>query len=758
MARKAKKGPTLREVITEQVTGEKPASAYEDEKTGAERSEAEAVAQWTLEMQGADRFFEKWHIAGDKTVRRFLGESQMEGGPAYPSSQLNLFYSNITTMTAILYAKLPKVEADRRFLDPNDDVARVAAEMVTRILQNDMNREDDNTDSVLRSALQDRLVPGLGAARVMYGMTEKDNVKTDEYCDVSYIHWKDVRWSPCRTAGELRWKAFRAYMRKPEVEARFGKEHANAIPYASDGPQLDNERKAATGGVDVPADKQAEIWEIWDKPSKCVYWWVKGYSKFLDKKENPLELTEFFPDALPMVANATTSKYIPKPDYALAQDLYTEIDNLETRISLLTAAARCVGVYDRQSKEIQRMLTDGVENQLIPVDNWAMFAEKGGLKGVVDWLPLEAVVSAIETLTLQQQTRIQQLYQVTGMSDIMRGQATTGGVTATEQRIKAQFGSTRMQAIQEEFGRFAQDLLNKKVQIIRNFYDIERIRKLSNIMNTVDAPLAEQALALIKNREEFDIRVAVRADTMAMIDYDSLKMERTEYLQAVSQFMGQSMGLVEQQPEAAPFLLQLLRFGLAAYKGGQEIEGVIDQFAAKVEQKLAEAAQQPPPPNPEMIKAQAAVQKAQVDAQAAQQKMQMEMQKQQMDLQMEQQRFELEKQKMQMELAFEREKMQLEREKMMLELQLKGAQAQQKMATDAAMADVKLQTEEQRASMELQTSQAQAKQDLAMQRESHQQSMKQSEQQSAAKVKATTAQAKAKQAAAAKPAAKAGAK
>lgn len=749
MARK-RKAPTLREVITEQVTGEKPASAVED----GERGEADEVGQWTLEMQGADRFFEKWHTAGDKTVRRFLGEQTQDMTP-YPASSLNLFYSNITTMMAILYAKLPKVEADRRFLDPNDDVARVAAEMMTRILQNDMNKEDDSTETVLRAALQDRLVPGLGAARVLYTMQEAGEgdaaTKTGESCSLKYIHWKDVRWSPCRTSDELRWKAFRSYMRKPEVEKRFGKEHANAIPYASNGPQLDNERTKSTtsGGVDVPADKQAEVWEIWDKPSKCVYWWVKGYSKFLDKKENPLELPEFFPDAKPMVANSTTSKYIPKPDYALAQDLYVEIDNLETRISLLTAAAKCVGVYDRGSKEIQRLLTDGVENQLIPVDNWAIFAEKGGVKGVVDWLPLEAVVSAIETLTIQQQSRIQQLYQVTGMSDIMRGQATTGGATATEQRIKAQFGSTRMQAIQEEFGRFAQDLLNKKLQIIRNFYDIEYIRKLSNIMNTVDAPLAEQALALIKNPKEFDIRVAVRADTMAMIDYDSLKMERTEYLQAVSQFMGQSMGMVEQQPEAAPFLLQLLRFGLSAYKGGQEIEGVIDQFAAKVEQKLAQAAQQPPPPNPEMIKAQAAVQKSQIDMQATQQKAQLEMQKQQQDLQMEQLRFQLEKEKMTQELAFMREKMQLEREKMVLELQLKGAQAQQKMQTDAAMADVKLQTEEQRANMELETSQRQAEADMQMQQESHQQSMQQSKQQSDAQVKATAAQAKAK--AAAKP-------
>lgn len=677
-ARPRKPKKTLRDTITEQVTG---VSVESGEPLTEEAQVAQEVQKWTMELQDSDKFLEKWHSQGDKTVRRFLDDEGADANTPYPTYRLNLFYSNIVTMKAILFAKLPKVEADRRFLDPSDDVARVASEMVTRILQNDLNSEDDATGEVLKNALQDRLIPGYGGARIRYCMEEKDETKADEWCDVVYTHWKDVRWSPCRTYEEVRWKAYRSYMTKEEVETRFGEDVAKAIPYASSGPEL-NANKHAPGAVPVPASKQAEVWEIWDKTSKCVYWYVSGYMKFLDKQENPLELKEFFPDARPMVSNTTTSRYVPKPDYAMAQDLYTEIDVLETRIALLTAAAKCVGVYDRQSGDVQRVFTEGVENQLIPVDNWALFAEKGGLKGVMDFVPLEAVVNAIQVLTQQQQSRIQQLYQVTGMSDILRGQATAGGVTATEQKIKAQFGSTRMQAIQEELGNFAQDLLNKKVQLIRKFYDPQRILELSNILNTPDAELAPQAIELIKSpTDQFDLRVAVRSDTMAQVDYDSLKMERTEYLQATSQFLGQSMPLIEQHPESAPFLLQLLRFGLSAFKGGNEIEGVIDQFTSAVEEKLKQAASQPPPPNPEMQKMQMEMQMAQQEgqqkAQLEQQKMQMDMQKMQQELDIEKQKAALEIQKMQMELQYLREKYQME--------------AQQKQADSA----IKLQTAQQ---------------------------------------------------------------
>jgi hypothetical protein len=36
-------------------------------------------------------------------------------------------------------------------------------------------------------------------------------------------------------------------------------------------------------------------------------------------------------------------------------------------------------------------LSEGVENKLIPVDNWAAFAEKGGLKGAISLLPLDRI-------------------------------------------------------------------------------------------------------------------------------------------------------------------------------------------------------------------------------------------------------------------------------------------------------------------------------------------------------------------------------
>lgn len=603
---------SLKQTLTALVTGKAL------EGTGTAVDEA---AKWKMELQGAERFLEKFHGSGKKTVDAYRGDY----AGADSSSRLNLFYANVVTLKAMLFSQLPKCEADRRFLDPDDDVARVAAEMACRVVENDLYDPDDTFEEAAKEALSDRLIPGLGEVRIKYNVEEAEiegalpdeegvipTEKTDEWTDFVYTHWKDVLWSPCRTRAEMRWKAYRSYMDRDAIEKRFGIEAAEAVAYTSKGPDFGDRDSRVT---ELREAKEAEVWEIWDKPSKEVIWLCKGYGKILDKKPDPLELPEFWPSES-MLANTVSDKLIPKSDYAMTQDLYREIDELQTRITLLTRAAKVAGVYDQSAKAVSRIFTEALENTLVPVENWAIFADKGGLKGVIDWVPLADIVGAIETLNNQLQARIALLYQVTGMSDIMRGQATTTGVTATEQKIKAQYGSVRIKDKQEEFGLFVQNLLNKKVTIIRKFYSDEQIVKLSNILNTPDAPMVADALALLRS-DDFNCRVIVRASTLAQVDMENLKAERTEYMQATAQFLGQSLPLMQFNPSMTPFLLKLLRFGLSAFGSANEIEGTVDQYVAEVEKQLAEAAAKPPQPSPDEIKLQGEMQLEQVRQQGA---------------------------------------------------------------------------------------------------------------------------------------------
>jgi len=630
------------------------------------------ASRWQMEFSAAKKWIKKWHKQSEKVVKRFVDDRDKDNVDDL-STKLNLFNANIATLQSMLYGRMPKVEVDRRFADQDDDVARVAGQILQRILNTDIESAGEDYSHVLRSALGDRLIVGFGTARVKYDFEEKqtevppqldpitgvelapgytDTKVEDEWVDTVYTHWKDILWSPCRTYAEMRWRAYRSYLTRDELITRFGEDLGKLVPLDSKGPTYEKDRD---GAREKDVWDQAEVWEIWDKTNRKVFWYVEGFDRILDIKEDPLGLDSFFPEPPAMLANLTTSKYIPKADYVIAQDLYQQVDILETRISLLTAACKAVGVYDKENDGIQRVFMEGVENQLIPVDQWAAFSEKGGLKGVVDWIPIEQIAAVIQILTQKQNDLINQLYQVTGMADILRGAASTVGVSATEQAIKAKFASIRVQALQDEFARFASDLQRLKAEIIAKHYQPYCILEQSNILSTPDAALAQQAVELIKQPNASRWKIQVKPETLAMVDYAQLKQDRVEYINALATFLQSAAPLLEMSPAAGPFLMQLMKWGLAGFKGSNEIEGIVDQAIAQLEQMMQQGGDKKP--DPEQIKAQAEIQKAQ-----------MAMQKAQMDFQMDQQRFQ-----------FEMAQCQKEHEYKMLEMQTKHQMEMEKL-------------------------------------------------------------------------------
>jgi len=268
------------------------------------------------------------------------------------------------------------------------------------------------------------------------------------------------------------------------------------------------------------AVKQAVVYEIWDRSKKQVVWWSKGYKEILDTKDDPLKLVGFEPCPTPMLANITTSNTMPRPDYYMIQDQYTELDTLNNRISMLLQACKVVGVYDQSAVGIQRMLNEGFDNQLIPVDNWAMFAEKGGLKGNIDWLPLDVVVAALTQLIQNRELIKAQIYELTGISDIVRG-ATKASETLGAQEIKSKFASISIKKRQDEVARFAAEILRIKAEIQVKHFDDAILVKKSNIAATGADNLrfADAALALLHRDDGFEWRVEVTADSIAQADY-----------------------------------------------------------------------------------------------------------------------------------------------------------------------------------------------------------------------------------------------
>jgi hypothetical protein len=453
-------------------------------------------AYWKAEIRACDKEMEDWRNRAARVVNRYRderGDSALGGGV----KKYNLLWSTINTMLPAIYGRPPAPVVMRRYTDP-DQVARVASLILERVITFQLSAQSDFHPAV-KHALQDRLLPGMGCAWVRYQKAQASPTGTldnDYYARlagnvaaVDFVYWGDFGFIPSRTWEEVPavWRV--VYLTRDELKARFPK-------VGSDVPLDYTPARHPDAGAGVETDepkgnlfKQAKVYEVWDKRSSKVCWVSMGYETLLDEKPDPMGFPGFFPCPKPMFATNTTGNLVPVPDYCMYQDQAEEIDNLTQRLDMLTKALKVVGVRDASEEALARMLNEGVDNELIPVDTWAAFAEKGGIKGVMDFLPIDMVIVVVEKLFNIRQQLIQDIYQIMGISDIVRG-ATNPNETLGAQKIKAQFASVRLDALKFDLARFVSEIVQLMGHVAVTFFDDETLVAQSAIMHSPDGQKA----------------------------------------------------------------------------------------------------------------------------------------------------------------------------------------------------------------------------------------------------------------------------
>lgn len=621
----------------------KPKAPAKSGKLSAADSAA-AAKKWQVELSASKRWMAKFTRSARACERAYMGGGDADDMlvPTGTSSEgkVNLFWSNVQVVLSAIYGKLPKADVDRKFKDFDDDVARVAGIIMQRILNGDMERDWDDTNASMRDAVQDRFVAGLGQVWCRYDveteefdepitdpmtgapvmgpdgqpMTQKSERIINEEAETDYVYWDDFRYSPCRRWRECRWCARRVYMRPARVKERFKltDEQVAMLPVATRMP-TDNVGDAQDDVLKATPQKMIAVWEIWEKEGNYVCWYVEGCNYVLDQQPDPLELDDFFPCPMPCVATTLTKAFLPRSDYAMAQGLYRQLDTINAKLASLTEAVKAAGVYDKTASGVKSLLTTGVQNALVPVDNWSSFVERGGLKGVVDWMPIDAFVNAIMQLNQRKQAIQADLYEVLGISDIMRG-ASVASETLGAQQLKVQYGGARLSNLQNDVARFVSEVMRIRANIVANVFQPETILRRSQIERTPDAALAQPAVQLLKDFGTAMYSITVTSDSLAAPDWAAEKEARTEFLGATSNYLMAAAPMVQQSPQVGSFLIKLLQWAAAGFKGAATIEGVLDEAARALAQQAASPPPPPPPPTPEDEKNKASAQKYSAEA------------------------------------------------------------------------------------------------------------------------------------------------
>jgi hypothetical protein len=597
---------------------------------------------WLAMLAHARRQFEAYHDKCDSIDKLFADLERMAALDR--SREFQMFWANIQVLGPSIYSRPPVPAVTARF-NNNDPVVRNAAEFLERsvAVAFDMTTIDD----VMKHCRDDLVM----SARAVPWVTYEPETKPYESVCIVHTDRRDFLHEPARYWYEVGWVAKRAFLTKREARKRFQK-HSGDL-YQKAAYEIQKDENGNDNGL-----LKAGFWEIWSKTQNKVVWVSEGCDQVLDQGKPHLKLEGFFPCPRPAYSTLQRRTLIPVPDFVFYKDQLEEINELTNRIAALSEALKVRGFYPAGmgdiSDAIEAAMKSTLPNQvLVPVSDWAMMGDQS-LKDMIVWVPLADIAQAITGAVAIRKQLIEDVYQITGMSDIMRG-ATDPNETLGAQQLKSQYGSIRIRDRQEELIRMARDLVRIVAEIMAEEFSPKTLASMAqmDLMTDSDvrkqiAPLDAQLLQITRDIKaaQSDPEVAAMAqqdpekaqqvieaakakageisqqidelqqtvtleqvtdflqdekirpfildietDSTIAPDENAQKQRVTEYLGAMGSLLSQALPAVQQLPQAAPMLAEMIRFAQKQFRVGRSMDQVVDEFATSMQQ----LAQQPPP-------------------------------------------------------------------------------------------------------------------------------------------------------------------
>lgn len=612
---------------------------------------------WLAAIADAEKTFANYHQRCDNIARHYADLRSMAA--ASGDRQMRLFWANLEVLKPAIYARKPIPVVSPRFGN-RKGVPRTTADILERCLIASYDLED--LHSQMLAVRDDLALFGRGVIWLRYDHDPDTGVEAVRY---EHVSRQDFLHNPARKWSEVEWVARRSWLDDETGEARFGDAWASVRKN-----RVSNQ--ASDGGK---GDLRGEVWEIWHKHKRVVVWVSPNQDaggEVLDIQNPPFDLHRFFPCPRPAYGTCEPDTLRPVPDFMYCRDQLEEINQLTARLSALCDALKMKGFYAAGAGEIGDAIEAALKSRsdnavLVPVSNFAALGG-AGLKDSIVWLPVAEIAATIQQLIGVRQQLITDVYQITGISDIMRGDS-QASETATAQQIKAQYGNVRVRDRQESMVRVSLEVTEIAAEIMAETFMPETLRIMSQVEDVPDQATIQQQIVAIQQqvqqaiadpqvqqmarqnpdqaqqllqqaqqqigqlqeavtwekcvqtlRDQKTRPFVLDIETNSTVQPDEMadKQSRVEALQALGSLLGQALPVVQAAPETGQFFAETLKWFASGFRMGRAMDTAIDGFA----DQLAERARQPKQPDPAAMQAQA-------EAEARDKQLQLEAQKHQ---------------------------------------------------------------------------------------------------------------------------------
>lgn len=581
------------------------------------------VQIWLKKINLAKKDEEDWRKEAKKAIEIYEADDD--------KTSFNILHSNIETLVPALYNSTPVPDVRRRYGDA-DPVAKLVVDMTERALSYSVDQYD--FDAMMLAAIKDACVPGRGQARVRYEpeMGQQPDPMTGEMVEVKVsdktmterVPWDKFIRGPGRSWSEVPFVAFEHDLTRDEL-VQLNPEIGAAIAVGME----KNKDEDKDHGSDKGVMATACVYEIWDKATKSVIFISdKEKDRVIKEEPDPLGLEEFFPCPTPIEQVKRVSSLIPVCPYTVYRPLIEELDVITKRIRRLVTQLKVRGLIDSALAAEMDSLRSAEDGQYITATDAATYLTTGGgLEKGIAHMPMDPTVKALQQLYVQREQIKQTIYEVTGLSDILRG-ASDKTETATAQNLKSQWGSLRIQQLQASIARFARDLFRLKVEIMSKHFDPNVLSEMTNLPDQSKQDQVQawpQAVQMFKSNTR-SFRIDIETDSTIRADMQRSQEQMNLFLAGTGQFAQAMTGVVQLAPEMLPVITEVYTAFARKFKLGKQAEDALDGLSQMAPQMAENAAKQKPP-DPAELKAKELEMTMQADQAKAKQTMEIEGQK-----------------------------------------------------------------------------------------------------------------------------------
>lgn len=589
-----------------------------DAETAYTKGDLEEIQRkWMDKIKAAEKREEEWCKAAEGAEKAFLCDETSEWIGEVP--EFNILHSNIETIVPAIYNSGGKPDIRPRFNNA-DPAAKQAADLWERAIL--ANIDDSRMDMEVEACAQDAFLAGRGVVRVkfdadvmqqpgvdlMTGQPVMQDIVQNERVLYEVVSWRDYRQGPAKRWQDVPWVAYRHTITQ---EAMAGLQDADLATV-----QADPDRPAADQKGDVT------LWEIWCKDTGKVYL-IEEDGKVLAMKPDPLGLPGFFPQAQPVQPITGTGMTTPVCPYAVYKTLAQELDSITTRIRHIVAGLKVRGGFVGNAESIQA-LADADDNTLTPLPDMENIIAAGGVDKAIMWWPVETAQRVLQGLYVQREQVKQAIYEVTGISDIIRGQG-MASETATAQNIKQQWGSLRIKKLQRMMERQVRELFVLTVEIMARRFQPQSLAKMAGMQ------LTQEVMQFLQ--KPFDhYRIDVESDSTVRADMTQNRREMAEFLQGTAQYFNTMAPIIQSAPAAAGEAAEIYSAFARQFNLGKQAEDALDRMVM-----MAKEASKQPKPNPEAeeLKAKTELEKAKLQVEVERTKVELDLKR--VELQIKQQ-------------------------------------------------------------------------------------------------------------------------